>query len=217
MLMIGVDLLQDQMEIMIFEIFICVLLSSCWSIADNQQQGSFTTNFSKTATDDSCGGWGTRIVNMSQYFKIKHTCYLAVRNGELCCIEKPDCPPDLAPEIAVKPYHLYAIKKLSLGCVKPKDRKKKKNLDKKRSKSLSVIRKSRRKKMENKVCWGIFAIGTISCYVNFFVYFTITCLFIRNIKKENDFAVYCDNLTVYLCLIITHELLVIVFKNILSL
>ena len=67
------------------------------------------------------------------------------------------------------------------------------------------------------MCWEDFTIGTISCYANFFVYFTITCLFIRNIKEQNDFSAFCDDLTVYLCLIISHELLVIVFKNILSL
>ena len=108
---------------MIFQIFICVLLFSCWSNADDQHQKPFATKFPKTTGDGSCGGWGTRIVNMSQYGKIKRTCYLAVRKGELCCIEKPDCPADLIPEIAVKPYHLYPIKKLSLGCVRPKDKK----------------------------------------------------------------------------------------------
>ena len=98
----------------------------CWSNADGGGE-PLRTKFPKVSSNaSSCGGWGRRIVNMSQYDKIKHTCYLAVRQGELCCIEKPDCPADLAPEIAVKPYHLYPIKKLSLGCVRPKDRKKEK-------------------------------------------------------------------------------------------
>ena len=48
-----------------------------------------------------------------------------MRKGELCCIDKPVCPEGLRPEIPIKPYHLYPLKKLSLGCVKPKDEKKK--------------------------------------------------------------------------------------------
>ena len=116
---------QDQIEMMIFQFSICVLLFSCWSNADNIDQ-VLSSKFPKIGNNaSSCGGWG-RIVKMSQYDKIKHTCYLALRQDELCCIEKPDCPEGLAPEIPVKPYHLYPIKKLFLGCVRPKDRKKKK-------------------------------------------------------------------------------------------
>ena len=70
--------------------------------------------------------WGKKIKNIAEYRKLKHTCYLALRNGELCCIDFPDCPHGLEPEIPLKPYHLFPIKKLSLGCARPKVERKKK-------------------------------------------------------------------------------------------
>ena len=101
---------------MIFKVFISILVFCCWSIAV----------IAKKNANESlpCGGWGRRVDNFTQYCQIRRTCYLAMRKGELCCIDKPVCPEGLRPEIPIKPYHLYPLKKLSLGCVKPKDEKK---------------------------------------------------------------------------------------------
>lgn len=65
----------------------------------------------------SCGGWGKEIKNMQDYETVKEHCYLTFRQNVLCCIEKPDCPEDLEPEIPIIPYMLFPIKHLELGCV----------------------------------------------------------------------------------------------------
>lgn len=102
---------------MIFKVFVSILIFCCWSIAVDLQE--------KRNDSSQCGGWGTRIENLTHYHSMRHTCYLAIRRGKLCCIEKPACPEGLRPEIPIKPYHLFPLKKLSLGCVKQDEGKKK--------------------------------------------------------------------------------------------
>ena len=54
----------------------------------------------------------------------------------------------------------------------------------------------------------------ICCYADFFNWFTITCLCICNIKKENySSSGVVHNLVLYFGLIIMYELLVILFEN----
>ena len=69
----------------------------------------------------SCGGWGKKIKNMSDYKSVKEHCYLTFRRNTFCCIEKPDCPDDLEPETPIIPYMLFPIQHLELGCVKKKE------------------------------------------------------------------------------------------------
>ena len=164
-------------------------LSVFWSIAVIAEKNA----------DESlpCGGWGRRVDNFTEYRQIKHTCYLAMRKGELCCIDKPVCPEGLRPEIPIKPYHLYPLQKLSLGCVKPKDERK----------------KFRKEKMENKMLCEDSTMDDICCYADFFNLFTITCLCIRNIKENYSSSGIVHNLVLYFGLIIMYELLVILFEN----
>ena len=64
-----------------------------------------------------CGGWGQEIKNMTQYESIKEHCYLTMRFDVLCCIEKPNCPDGMIPEIPVVLNMLYPIQTLELGCI----------------------------------------------------------------------------------------------------
>ena len=74
--------------------------------------------------------------------------------------------------------------------------------------------RQRRKKMENKMLCEDSTMDDICCYVDFFNWFTITCLCIHNIKKENySSSGIVHNLVLYFGLIIMYELLVILFEN----
>ena len=115
---------------MVFKIFMCVLVflswsTNCYGYKTTSKLPPTPANVTVRQTGKSCGGWGKKVTNMAEYRKMKHTCYLVIRNEELCCIDLPDCPKGLQPEIPLKPYHLFPIKKLSLGCVKPENEKKK--------------------------------------------------------------------------------------------
>ena len=67
---------------------------------------------------EECGGWGVVVKNEIHYDKIKETCYLTIRNGVLCCISKPDCPQGMIAETPIKPYHVFPLKSIQIGCVK---------------------------------------------------------------------------------------------------
>ena len=171
---------------MVFKIFMCVLVFLSWSIAVvaklDTTPVSETSELKKNTTQRlSCGGWGKRITNIAEYRKIKHKCYLALRNGELCCIDLPDCPPDLQPEIPLKPYHLFPIKKLSLGCVKPENGKKKKKIWNWESQNQCVLRRSKQEKGWSIICqrsshsWWILGYA----FIFFVVLQLLVCLFIK--------------------------------------
>ena len=75
----------------------------------------------------ACGGWGFVVNSDHQYEERKDKCYLTFRSGNLCCIYVPDCPSGFVPEIPLKPFCIYDIKNLKIGCVvKLHDQKKKK-------------------------------------------------------------------------------------------
>lgn len=74
-----------------------------------------TMNFAEEMRQE-CGGWGVRIRSKHQYERIKHNCYLTMRNYILCCIEKPDCPKGTVAEVPIKPYHMFPIDSIILGC-----------------------------------------------------------------------------------------------------
>ena len=145
---------------------------------------------------------------------MKHACYLALRNGELCCIYLLDCPKGLQPEIPSKPYHLFPIKKLSLDCVKPRERQGKKNLEE--SKFVCVTKSLRREKnaMESYLFEKRFSpvVGVGFC-VDFVVYLTITCLLIRKIKTRNNWSEIKTDLTLYFYLLVMYELSVLVLTK----
>ena len=67
--------------------------------------------------NEACGGWGFVVNSDRQYEGRKDRCYLTFRNGYLCCMYVPDCPHGLVPEIPLKPYRIYELKKLEIGCV----------------------------------------------------------------------------------------------------
>lgn len=63
-----------------------------------------------------CGGWGKRITSAEQYERMKDKCYLTIREKHLCCIDLPYCPNGMVAEIPLKPYFMYLIYKLKIGC-----------------------------------------------------------------------------------------------------
>ena len=63
----------------------------------------------------SWGGWGNPVYWEDDYEIIKHLCYLVMRYRVLCCIDVPDCPPGLVPEIPLKAYQIYKLKRLEIG------------------------------------------------------------------------------------------------------
>ena len=65
---------------------------------------------------DRCGGWGKKISSMEQYESIKDKCYLTIRKKHLCCIDLPYCPNGMVAEIPLKPYFMYPIHELKIGC-----------------------------------------------------------------------------------------------------
>ena len=110
-------------KLMIFVIF-CEFCVSVKSSADSViLKKSFPDLKKKKYLSDAldvfkrCGGWGQEIKNMTEYESVKEHCYLTMRFDVLCCIEKPDCPDGMIPEIPVVPNVLYPIETLELGCI----------------------------------------------------------------------------------------------------
>ena len=58
---------------------------------------------------------------MEQYESIKGKCYLTIRKKRLCCIDLPYCPDGMVAEIPLKPYFMYPIHELKIGC-RPKEK-----------------------------------------------------------------------------------------------
>ena len=80
--------------------------------------------------NEACRGWGFVVNSDHQYEERKDKCYLTFQSGNLCCIYAPDCPSGFVPEIPLKPFRIYDIKNLEIGCVVKscdQNQKKKKN------------------------------------------------------------------------------------------
>lgn len=86
--------------------------------ADSNYTSTSSPSRIRQPLDQQCGGWGKEIRSHEEYEKMKDGCYLLLRQGVLCCIDLPYCPEDFEPEVPLKPYFLFPIKKLTLGCIK---------------------------------------------------------------------------------------------------
>ena len=75
-----------------------------------------TVQIQRTKADrQQCAGWGFAVRSRQEYKK-KNSC-LVIGFHRLCCIDVPNCPPDLVPEVPIKPYRIYSLKMLKIGCM----------------------------------------------------------------------------------------------------
>lgn len=133
-----------------------------------------------------------------------------MRNEDLCCIDLPDCPRGFEPEIPVKPFHMFPIKKLVLGCKEKKKKTRKNRQD--GSKSVSVM--ERREKMESDLfkCPET-GILRVSYYIDCFVYGAMAYFVICEIKEEKTWSELKVDMILYLYLPIMYEMLILVFAS----
>lgn len=156
------------------------------NVSDDQTSKVYSPTRAKDNNgDNQCGGWGKRLGSMEEYENIKQKCYLTIRNGELCCIDLPDCPKGMVTEIPLKPYHMFPIKKLKIGCKYYSEKKKKETSQK--SKSTCVIKKPKgeKKEMAEENELDFFAEMDATVCIDCFVYCIFIYICVREIKRKN--------------------------------
>lgn len=88
-----------------------------------KQQLSHCRQLSKWDTNVMVGDF---VWEVNENMKKNKNSYLVIWLGILCCINKPDCPPNLVPQVPIKPYQMYCLKKSVWVCITTSEVKKKK-------------------------------------------------------------------------------------------
>ena len=159
---------------------------------------------------DRCGGWGKKISSMEQYERIKDKCYLTIRKKRLCCIDFPYCPDGMVAEIPLKPYFMYPIHELKIGC-RPQEKDDEETGSPKKPKIDIVVCYADGKKKKKKIDF-LCEMGVSDCF-NLVIYCTFAYLLVLEIKKETAWPELKIRLKTYIQLLLIYHLLVLLLRH----